>query len=48
VAVLIENGGQGSATAAPVAKKVLEKFFEREKINSSNMVVLKNDPGIRD
>jgi penicillin-binding protein 2 len=27
VTVLIENGGQGSDVAAPVAKKVMEKYF---------------------
>ena len=31
VTVLIENGGKGGAVAAPVAKKIIEKYFESEK-----------------
>ena len=28
VAVLVENGGSGGATAAPVARKVMDAYFE--------------------
>lgn len=31
VVVLVEHGGHGGATAAPIAKKVLENFYGREK-----------------
>ena len=28
VAVLVEHGGHGGATAAPIAQKVFKKYFE--------------------
>jgi penicillin-binding protein 2 len=31
IAVLIEHGGHGGDAAAPMAKKVFEKFVEQEK-----------------
>jgi penicillin-binding protein 2 len=34
VVVLIEHGGHGGAAAAPVAKKVLENYYQRQKTKS--------------
>ncbi len=31
VTVLVESGGEGSKTAAPIAKKILEAYFEKSK-----------------
>ncbi len=40
--VLVEHGGSGSATAAPLAKKLMKKIIdrheEREKIRKNNLV----------
>ncbi|HEX7025886.1 MAG TPA: penicillin-binding protein 2 [Gammaproteobacteria bacterium] len=33
IAVLVENGGHGSSAAAPVARKVFDRFFEMEAAN---------------
>jgi penicillin-binding protein 2 len=30
VTVLVENGGEGSSTAGPIAKKILQEYFERK------------------
>ncbi len=30
VTVLVESGGQGSSIAGPIAKKVLEGYFEKD------------------
>jgi len=30
VAVLVEHGGHGGSAAAPMAKKVIEKFIEQQ------------------
>jgi penicillin-binding protein 2 len=35
VVVLIEHGGHGGAAAAPVAKKVLENYYQRQKAKSA-------------
>jgi penicillin-binding protein 2 len=29
VAVIVENAGHGGSVAAPLAKKILEKYFEK-------------------
>ena len=42
MSVLVEHGGSGSSTAAPIAKKIMKKVIdrheEREKIRQSNLV----------
>ena len=42
MSVLVEHGGSGSSTAAPIAKKIMKKIIdrheEREKIRQSNLV----------
>ena len=32
ISVLIEHGGTGSSTAAPIAKKVIKKVLDRHKL----------------
>jgi penicillin-binding protein 2 len=39
IAVLIEHGGHGGDAAAPMAKKVFEKFVEQEKQNTEKQQV---------
>lgn len=36
IAVLVENGGHGSTAAAPVARKVFDRFFEMEAANAAH------------
>ena len=36
ISVVIEHGGSGSKAAAPIAKKVIKKVLERDKIRSAN------------
>lgn len=33
IAVLVENAGHGGSVAAPIAKKILEKYFEKNPVN---------------
>lgn len=35
IAVLVENGGHGSSAAAPVARKVFDRFFAKEEIDAA-------------
>ena len=35
ISVLVEHGGSGSSSAAPVAKKVIKKVIERHEIRSA-------------
>ena len=35
ISVLIEHGGSGSSSAAPVAKKVIKKVIERDNLRNS-------------
>ena len=39
IAVLVEHGGHGGAAAAPMAKKVFEKFIEVEKQSTDKQQV---------
>ena len=39
IAVLIEHGGHGGEAAAPMAKKVFEKFIELQKQATENQHV---------
>ena len=34
ISVLIEHGGSGSSAAAPIAKKVIKKVIERDKLRN--------------
>lgn len=36
IAVLVENGGHGSTAAAPIARKVFDRFFEMEAANATH------------
>ena len=44
ISVLVEHGGSGSSAAAPVAKKVIKKVIERNKIRDAaiNMKIGEN------
>ena len=35
ISVVIEHGGSGSSAAAPIAKKVIKKVLERDKLRES-------------
>ena len=35
VAVLVEHGGHGGATAAPIAKKIIKKYFQLYPLKSA-------------
>ena len=35
ISVLVEHGGSGSSAAAPIAKKVIKKVLERDKLRLS-------------
>ena len=35
ISVVVEHGGSGSSAAAPIAKKVIKKFIERDKLRES-------------
>jgi cell division protein FtsI/penicillin-binding protein 2 len=35
VAVIVENGGHGGSTAAPIARKVMDYYFKNSKKDSS-------------
>jgi penicillin-binding protein 2 len=37
VVVLVEHGGYGGAAAAPIAKRVIERYLELEQVASSKM-----------
>jgi len=37
VVVLVEHGGFGAAAAAPIAKKVIEKYLSLESVSPSKM-----------
>jgi cell division protein FtsI/penicillin-binding protein 2 len=39
IAVLVEHGGHGGDAAAPMAKKVFEKFIEMQKQNTDRQQV---------
>ena len=36
ISVLVEHGGSGSSAAAPLAKQVIKKVIERDKLRSKN------------
>ncbi|HYB19840.1 MAG TPA: penicillin-binding transpeptidase domain-containing protein, partial [Thermodesulfobacteriota bacterium] len=44
VAVLVEHGGGGGAVAAPVARRVLEKYYERAKKSSPSPAQIASEP----
>jgi penicillin-binding protein 2 len=44
VAVLVEHGGGGGAVAAPVARQVLEKYYERTKKASPSPAQVASEP----
>ena len=35
ISVVVEHGGSGSSAAAPIAKKVIKKVLERDKLRES-------------
>jgi penicillin-binding protein 2 len=35
ISVVVEHGGSGSKTAAPIAKKVIKKLLERHKVHDN-------------
>ena len=44
VAVILENAGHGGATAAPIARKILDAYFEGKKNDKQSQVIAQNGP----
>ena len=43
ISVVIEHGGTGSSTAAPIAKKVIKKILDRHKLRQKYQLDLFNE-----
>jgi len=48
VVVLVEHGGFGSTAAAPIAKKVIEKYLSLDRPSLSKMAIRLEDPNVAD
>ncbi|MBE3085002.1 MAG: hypothetical protein IMZ64_02135, partial [Bacteroidetes bacterium] len=44
VAVILENAGHGGAVAAPIARKILDTYFEGKKNDKQSQVIAQNGP----
>ena len=43
ISVLVEHGGSGSSSAAPIAKQVIKKVIERDSLRNSNLYKIGKD-----
>ncbi|MGV8057863.1 MAG: penicillin-binding protein 2 [Smithellaceae bacterium] len=44
IAVIVENAGHGGSVAAPIARKILDAYFEGKKKNKQPQVAVQNQP----